>query len=160
MSFPNSGSSAEIVATWAFSSLVETGFESCFKNTITRSFAFSIPLRKAKGFAPAVTFFNPSPIIAWPSTVAVVVPSPAMSFALEATSFTISAPMFSILSSSSIFFAMVTPSLVIVGEPKPSSSTTFLPFGPSVTLTALASLSTPALSFLRASSLYNICFAM
>jgi hypothetical protein len=47
------------------------------------------------GFVPAVTFLSPSPKIAWASTVAVVVPSPATSEVLVATSFTIWAPMFS-----------------------------------------------------------------
>ena len=56
--------------------------------------------------------------MAWASTVAVVVPSPATSEVLEATSFTICAPMFSNLFSSSISLATVTPSLVMVGEPK------------------------------------------
>src|SRR5512134_3942480 len=59
--------------------------------------------------------------------------------------------MFSNLSSSSISFATVTPSLVTVGEPKLFSITTLRPLGPSVTATALASMSTPAISFARAS---------
>ena len=70
------------------------------------------------------------------STVAVVVPSPARSAVLEATSRTICAPMFSNLSSSSISLATVTPSLVIRGAPYDLSRTTLRPFGPSVTLTA------------------------
>ena len=43
---------------------------------------------------PAATNFMPSRTMAWASTVAVVVPSPAMSLVLEATSLTIWAPMF------------------------------------------------------------------
>ncbi len=81
--------------------------------------------------------------MAWASTVAVVVPSPATSEVLEATSFTICAPMFSNLFSSSISLATVTPSLVMVGEPKLFSMTTLRPFGPSVTLTASARVLTP-----------------
>jgi chaperonin GroEL (HSP60 family) len=61
----------------------------------------------------------------------------------EATSRTIWAPMFSNLSSSSISLATVTPSLVIRGAPNDLSRTTLRPFGPSVTLTALARMSTP-----------------
>ena len=38
----------------------------------------------------------------------------------------------------SISFAMVTPSLVMSGAPKDLSRTTFLPFGPNVTLTVSA----------------------
>ena len=45
-----------------------------------------------------------------------VVPSPATSLVLEATSRTIWAPMFSSGSLSSISFATVTPSLVMVGS--------------------------------------------
>ena len=82
--------------------------------------------------------------------VAVVVPSPATSEVLEATSFTIWAPMFSNLSVSSISLATVTPSLVMIGEPKLFSMTTLRPLGPRVTFTALASLSTPFFSFSRA----------
>ena len=81
--------------------------------------------------------------MAWASTVAVVVPSPATSEVLEATSFTIWAPMFSNLFSSSISLATVTPSLVIVGEPKLFSRTTLRPLGPRVTLTASARTFTP-----------------
>lgn len=76
--------------------------------------------------------------VAWARTVAVVVPSPAASLVLVATSFTSCAPMFSNGSASSISFAMVTPSLVMSGAPKDLSRTTFLPFGPNVTLTVSA----------------------
>ena len=51
--------------------------------------------------------------------------------------------MFSNLGSSSISFATVTPSLVMVGEPKLFSMTTLRPFGPSVTATASARVWTP-----------------
>src|SRR6202142_3502720 len=51
--------------------------------------------------------------------------------------------MFSNLSSSSISFATVTPSLVMRGAPNDLSSTTLRPLGPSVTFTALARMSTP-----------------
>ncbi len=57
-------------------------------------------------------------MIACASTVAVVVPSPATSEVLQATSLTIWAPTFSMLSSSSISLATLTPSLVIVGSAK------------------------------------------
>ncbi len=87
------------------------------------------------------------------STVAVVVPSPATSLVLVATSFASCAPMFSHGSSSSTSFAIVTPSLVIVGGPHFLSSTTLWPLGPSVIATASASLLTPASSERRASSL-------
>src|SRR5215208_6532092 len=85
------------------------------------------------------------------STVAVVVPSPATSEVFEATSFTICAPMFSNLFSSSISFATVTPSLVMRGAPNDFSMTTLRPFGPSVTFTALARTSTPRSILSRAS---------
>ena len=66
---------------------------------------------------PAVTYFTPSLTIACASMVAVVVPSPASSLVLLATSLTICAPIFSNLSSRSISLATETPSLVILGAP-------------------------------------------
>ena len=69
------------------------------------------------GLAPAATFFRPSVTMAWASTVAVVVPSPATSLVLVAASFRSWAPMFSKGSSSSISLATVTPSWVTVGAP-------------------------------------------
>src|SRR5512137_350859 len=93
------------------------------------------------------------------STVAVVVPSPATSDVFDATSRTIWAPMFWYAPSSSISLATETPSLVTVGEPHFLSITTLRPRGPSVTLTALARVSTPSRMALRASSLNSNCFA-
>ena len=57
-----------------------------------------MPRFRSIGFMPAATDFMPSRTIAWARTVAVVVPSPAMSLVLEATSRSICAPMFSNLS--------------------------------------------------------------
>src|SRR6266568_1898794 len=91
--------------------------------------------------------------------VAVVVPSPAWSLVLEATSLTICAPMFSNLSASSISLATVTPSLVTRGAPNDLSRTTLRPLGPSVTLTALARMSTPRNIRSRASELNLTSFA-
>ena len=54
-----------------------------------------MPFLISIGLAPAVTFFNPSAIIDWAKTVAVVVPSPAISEVFEATSLNICAPTFS-----------------------------------------------------------------
>src|SRR5690606_21132432 len=59
--------------------------------------------------------------------------------------------MFSNLSLSSISLATVTPSLVIRGTPNDLSITTLRPFGPRVTLTALARISTPRSMRSRAS---------
>ena len=117
----------------------------------TAATAMSMPRFRSIGFMPAATDFAPSRTIACASTVAVVVPSPATSLVLEATSRTICAPMFSNLSSSSISFATVTPSLVTRGAPNDLSSTTLRPFGPSVTFTALARMSTPRSMRSRAS---------
>src|SRR5215203_3387387 len=100
----------------------------------------------------ALDDLEPSLTIAWARTVAVVVPSPAKSEDFEATSRTIWAPMFSNLSSSSISLATVTPSLVMRGAPNDLSRTTLRPFGPSVTLTALARMSTPRSILSRAST--------
>ena len=60
-----------------------------FNSPTIASTALSTPLFKSIGFAPAVTFFKPSLTIACAKIVAVVVPSPARSLVLEATSFTI-----------------------------------------------------------------------
>ena len=129
---------AEMVPTWAISFLPADGTERVLSSSTTASTAFSIPRFSSMGLAPAVTFLRPSRKIAWASTVAVVVPSPARSEVLVATSFTICAPMFSIASASSISLATVTPSLVTVGEPNFLSMTTFRPLGPRVTFTASA----------------------
>src|SRR6266571_74117 len=93
------------------------------------------------------------------STVAVVVPSPAMSEVFDATSRTSCAPIFSYGSSSSISFATVTPSFVIVGLPNFLSRITLRPLGPSVALTALDSFSTPRSNACRAFSSNCNCLA-
>ena len=67
--------------------------------------------------------------------------------------------MFSNGSSSSMSRAMVTPSLVMVGEPNFLSRTTLRPFGPIVTLTASARRSMPRLSERRAVSSKMSCLA-
>src|SRR5512143_3561953 len=143
---------AEMVPTWAISSFEVTFFEFDFRCSTIASTARSTPRFKSIGFMPAATALEPSLTIAAASTVAVVVPSPAKSEDFEATSRTICAPMFSNLSSSSISLATVTPSLVMRGAPKDLSSTTLRPFGPSVTLTALARMSTPRSMRSRAST--------
>ena len=124
------------------------------------SVAFAIPFLKIIGFAPAAMFLRPSWIIACARTVAVVVPSPATSLVLVATSFTSCAPIFSKLSSSSTSLAIVTPSFVISGVPYFLSSTTLRPLGPKVTFTVLANLFTPASRAFLASTPYLICFAI
>src|SRR5215467_4510495 len=143
---------AEIVPTWAISSLVEILFDRFLMSSTTVSTARSTPRFRSIGFIPAATALAPSRTIAWARRVAVVVPSPAWSLVFWATSRTIWAPMFSNLSSSSISFATVTPSLVIRGAPNDLSRTTLRPLGPSVTLTALARISTPRSMRSRASA--------
>src|SRR5271157_922937 len=142
---------AAIEPTCAISSEVEIFLERFFTSSITAATARSMPRFRSMGFMPAATAFEPSRTIDWASTVAVVVPSPAMSLVFEATSRTIWAPMFSNLSASSISLATVTPSLVIRGAPKLLSSTTLRPFGPSVIFTASARISTPRIMRARAS---------
>ena len=156
---PISSSAAEMAATWAILVWSATGVDIVFRLSTTACTPRSMPRFSSSGFAPAVTFLKPSLTIAWASTVAVVVPSPAMSLVLVAASLSSWAPMFSNGSSSSISLAMVTPSLVIVGGPNFLSSTTLRPLGPSVILTASASASIPRLSARRASSLYSSCLA-
>src|SRR6266852_5330803 len=149
-----------IVATWVISFLSLVDLESFFSSSVTASTAASMPRLSAIGLAPAVTLRRPSRKMACASTVAVVVPSPAMSEVLDATSFSICAPMFSYGSFSSISLATATPSLVIVGLPNFLSMTTLRPFGPSVAFTASAMMLTPLSSALRASSSNLSCFGM
>src|SRR4051812_30117131 len=111
-----------------------------------------MPRFRADGAAPAATFRRPSLTMACASTVAVVVPSPATSLVLVATSLASCAPRFSYGSSSSTSLAIVTPSLVIVGAPHFLSITTLRPLGPSVTLTTFARASTPRSRLRRAAS--------
>src|SRR6185437_15134520 len=150
---PISRSREEMLATRAMSSLPEISLDCDFRFSVTDSTAVSMPRLSDIGFAPAATFFRPSRTMACASTVAVVVPSPATSFVAVATSRTSCAPWFSKTSSTSISRAIVTPSFVIVGAPNFLSRTTYRPFGPSVTLTASARMSTPRWSERRASSL-------
>ncbi len=89
--------------TWAISLVVSHFLESFFSSSTVAVTALSIPRFRSIGFMPAATYFMPSRMMDWASTVAVVVPSPATSEVLDATSFTICAPMFSNLSFSSIF---------------------------------------------------------
>src|SRR6266478_601942 len=142
----------EMVPTWAISSFEVTFLEFLTRSATTASTARSIPRFRSIGFMPAATDLAPSLMMAAASTVAVVVPSPAASADLEATSRTIWAPMFSNLSSSSISLATVTPSLVMRGAPKDLSSTTLRPLGPSVTRTASVRMSTPRNMRSRAST--------
>src|SRR2546425_2143388 len=142
---------AEIVPTCAISFCSLVGLESALSSLTMAPTALSMPRLRVIGSCPAATILSPSVKIARASTVAVVVPSPATSEVLEATSFTIWAPMFSNLSSSSISFATVTPSLVTLGGPKDFSRTTLRPRGPSVTVTASARTFTPRRILSRAS---------
>src|SRR6478672_1031978 len=149
---PISGSAALIAPTLAISSFESTSFATVLIRSTASSTARSIPRLSDIGFAPAATLRRPSFTIAWASTVAVVVPSPATSSVFLATSLTSSAPIFSYGSSRSISLAMLTPSLVMVGAPHFFSSTTLRPLGPRVTLTASARMFIPRSRPRRASS--------
>ncbi len=76
----------EIVATDAMSSRVSTSRAASRSASPTASAAASMPRLRPIGLAPAATARRPSWTIAWASTVAVVVPSPATSLVLVATS--------------------------------------------------------------------------
>ena len=106
-----------IVPTWAISSEEAMVLARALMSATTALTARSMPRFRSIGFMPAATSLMPSRIMAAASTVAGVVPSPATSLVLEATSRTIWAPMFSNLSASSISLATVTPSLVMRGAP-------------------------------------------
>ena len=116
--FPTSASPfAATEPTCAVSAGVVILRECFFSSSTTACTALSMPRLRSIGLMPAATALAPSRTIACASTVAVVVPSPATSLVLLATSRTICAPMFSNLSASSISFATVTPSLVMRGAP-------------------------------------------
>src|SRR5215467_12958828 len=142
----------ETVPTWATSEEDSTFLARFSMSLMTAPTARSMPRLRSIGFMPAATDLAPSRMIDCASTVAVVVPSPALSLVFWATSRSIWAPMFSNLSSSSISLATVTPSLLMRGAPNDLSSTTLRPFGPSVTFTALARMSTPRSILSRAST--------
>ena len=145
--------------TWAMA-LPSTGVAFSLRTSETRSAAAEMPTPSAIGFAPAATLRRPAATMAWASTVAVVVPSPATSLVLVAAVLASWAPRFSNGSLRSISRAMVTPSFVTVGPPNFFSSTTWRPRGPRVTLTASASWFTPRSSARRAVSSKLICFGM
>ena len=77
-----------MVATFAMSALPLTFWLFALMATTAASTAFFMPRLRSIGFAPAATFFMPSCTSAWARTVAVVVPSPAASLVLVATSLT------------------------------------------------------------------------
>ena len=149
-----------MVAIWAIDFLPSIFCASWSRLLVMSLTALSIPIFNSIGLAPAATFFKPSLAIACARTVAVVVPSPAMSFVFEATCLHIWAPRFSNGSSKSIDLATVTPSFVTVGAPAPVSIITFLPAGPNVDLTASANWFTPLNNFSLAFVSNLICFAI
>src|SRR6267378_751913 len=150
---------AEMVPTWAIMSPLTSLWSFLISSTAT-STALSMPRLRAVGLAPAATVFTPSRKMAWARTVAVVVPSPATSLVLLATSRTICAPMFSRGSRSSISLATVTPSLVMMGAPNFFSITALRPLGPRVIFTASARAFTPRRIAWREFSPVTICFAI
>src|SRR5580693_4908233 len=129
-------------------------------SSMEASTARSMPRLSPVGLAPAATVLTPSRKMACANTVAVVVPSPATSEVLEATSRTICAPMFSRGSRNSISLATVTPSLVMIGAPNFFSITALRPLGPRVIFTASARALTPRRMDWREFSPVTICFAM
>jgi chaperonin GroEL len=64
----------------------EISLDCFFRSATTVSTADSMPRLRPIGLAPAATFLRPSRTMAWASTVAVVVPSPATSLVAVATS--------------------------------------------------------------------------
>ena len=141
-----------ITAMFCRSSSDETGLAIALISAARSLDAFCSPRCSAIGLAPEATSLSPSITSACVRIDDVVVPSPAFWSVLEATSTSRRAPTFARWSSSSTSRAMVTPSLTTSGTPYARSSTTFRPFGPSVTLTAFATASMPASSDCRLSS--------
>ena len=108
---------AEIVATFLMLLRSLMLMDRFFRSATTVSTAFKMPLRMPTALTPAATDLTPSEKMARASTVAVVVPSPAMSLVFCATCLTSCAPMLWYLLANSISLATVTPSLVIFGPP-------------------------------------------
>ena len=77
---------AEMDATCAISSLSLMTLDCFLISSTASSTALSIPRFNPIGLMPAATLLRPSLIMLYASTVAVVVPSPAISFVLVATS--------------------------------------------------------------------------
>ncbi len=150
---------AEIVATWAISVRLLQGRARRCSSATSAMTAWSMPRFRSIGFIPDATYFMPSVTMPCASTMAVVVPSPATSEVLLATSLTICTPMFSNGSRSSSSRATTTPELMMAGAPKGRSSTTVRAFGPSVTRTACARVSMPARILAWASLWKSSCLA-
>ena len=108
---------AEIVPTCAIAWLDVHGREFFSSSATIASTARSMPRLRSIGSTPAATYFIPSLTIACARTVAVVVPSPAVSDVRAATSRAICAPMCSNASVNSTSRATATPELMIVGAP-------------------------------------------
>ena len=88
ISSPILGSAAETAATCAIDSFVSTLCASLAISSTATSTAPWIPFLSSIGLAPAATFLKPSLTMICARSVAVVVPSPATSLVLEATSLT------------------------------------------------------------------------
>ena len=160
MRSPMCSSLAEIEAICAISSRPRTCLASLLTRSTTIATAVFRPRLMIMGLAPAATLRSPALMIAWASTVAVVVPSPATSLVLLAASLISCAPMSSKLSSRSMSLATVTPSWVTMGPEYFLPNATLRPLGPSVVLTALATVSIPLTSLARASVSSRISFGI
>src|ERR671910_698732 len=79
---PMAGSAAEMAATWAISDLSSISLAWSWMASTAAATAFSMPRLRPVGLAPAATLRRPSCTSDWASTVAVVVPSPAVSLVL------------------------------------------------------------------------------
>ena len=95
ISLPMVSSPEDTAPTRAMSSEPLTFLELALMASTAAAVALAMPFFMTMGLAPAARFFRPSRMMAWASRVAVVVPSPATSLVLVATSFTSWAPMFS-----------------------------------------------------------------
>ena len=133
-----------MVAMCTISSSDVIGVEASFKFSTIASTALSMPLLSSIGGAPAIKYFCALSKMALANTVEVVVPSPASEFVFAAACLMIWAPTFSNGSSSSMNFATVTPSFVMIGLPFSLwCNITFRPRGPNVEATLSANILTP-----------------
>ena len=88
MSLPMVSSPEEMAPTRAMSSVPFTFLEFFLISSMAASAAALMPFFMTMGLAPAARLRRPSRTMAWVKRVAVVVPSPATSLVLVATSFT------------------------------------------------------------------------
>ncbi len=149
--FPISSFCAEMVATCSSSLSSLTGIAIRSSSLVMALTAFSMPIRRLMEDAPATMFLWASDAMAYPRTVAVVVPSPAWSLVLLAASFNNSQPIDSNRSFKTVSRLTPTPSWITIGGPYSLQIATLVARGPRVEPTASVRVFAPRRTASRAS---------